>query len=402
MTPAARVQSAIDLLDAVIAAARDGGAAADAVVADYFRTRRYAGSKDRRAVRDLTYAAIRRFGDRPDSGRAALVALADADADLAARFDGSPYGPAPIRADEPRAVASAVPGWLTPHLHACIDAAETDALLDRAPLDLRINPVRADASGVRAAFPDAVAVAGLPDALRLPHGAAVEESDPWRDGWIEIQDAASQHAVAAMGVAPGMTVVDLCAGAGGKTLALAAAMHDGTDYEGHLIACDVTRARLAKLAPRAERAGVPGLDLRLLDPRRERARLGDLAGAADRVLVDAPCSGSGTWRRSPELRWRLTPDRLAALVAEQARLIDLGADLVAPGGELTYAVCAVTRDEGPDQVAAFLARRPGWTPLPAGLPDGIGRPVAAGFCLTPAHDATDGFFFARLRREPQD
>jgi 16S rRNA (cytosine967-C5)-methyltransferase len=204
-----------------------------------------------------------------------------------------------------------------------------------------------------------------------------------------------------------MTVVDLCAGAGGKTLALAAAMVDTEgQVAGRLIACDTDRRRLQQMPPRAERAGIDAIDARLLDPRKEMEALDDLCNTADVVLVDAPCSGSGTWRRNPDGRWRLTPQRLSALIAEQSRLLDIAAKLVAPGGALVYAVCAITRGEGEAQVSAFLTRHKGWTVDDALTPsfgaggvssDAPGRASGAGRLLTPAHDATDGFFIARLK-----
>lgn len=231
MTPAARMQAAIDLLDAIIAAARDGGPAADTLIARYFKERRYAGSKDRRAVRDHVYAAIRRSGDRPDNGRAAMVGLMEARPELAALFDGSAHGPAPLADDERGSPATAIPGWIAPLLAGPVEA---DALLGRAPVDLRVNRLKALPEEIAPDFPDVRPVAGLPDALRLPEGAPVERSDAWANGLVEVQDAGSQHIVAACGARPGMTVVDLCAGAGGKTLALAAAMGG----QGRLIAAD--------------------------------------------------------------------------------------------------------------------------------------------------------------------
>ena len=148
--------------------------------------------------------------------------------------------------------------------------------------------------------------------------------------------------------------------------------------------------------PRAERAGATRIETRLLNPGKEHDMLADWQGRADRVFVDAPCSGSGTWRRSPELRWRLTPSRLDRHLADQAKLIELGADLVAPGGKLLYAVCSIIAREGRAQVEDFLHHHPGWTADTGYLPDGIGRAAGAGFLLTPAHDRSDGFFLARL------
>lgn len=389
MTPQARIQAAVELLDAIIASARDGGPAADTLIARYFKDRRYAGSRDRRAVRDHVYRAIRRAGERPVDGRAAMVGLARDMPEVAALFDGSPHAPAPIAADEPGAAPGAVPAWLAPLLAAPV---EQDALLGRAPVDLRINALRPAPAELAALLPDADPIAGLPDARRLPEGFPVEQNAAWKRGLVEVQDAGSQLIVQACAARPGMTIVDLCAGAGGKTLALAAAM-DGC---GMLIAADTIRSRLSRLGPRAERAGATFIETLLLDQSHERGALANLDGQADVVLVDAPCSGTGTWRRNPEARWRLTPERLDRLIAEQARILDFGAPLVAPDGVLVYATCALTDREGRDQVDAFLARNAGWQADRLALP--LGRAHGAGWLLTPGHDGTDGFFFARLRR----
>ena len=234
MTPAARVQAAIDLLDAIIAAARDGGPAADTLIARYFKERRYAGSRDRRAVRDHVYDAIRRVADRPETGRAAMIGLVDAQPELAALFDGSAHAPLPIEPGETGAAAGAVPGWLESLLAAPV---EQDALLGRAPVDLRVNRLKATPAQVAPELPDATPIAGIPDALRLPEGYPVEQSEAWKRGAVEVQDAGSQLISAACGAQAGQTVIDLCAGAGGKTLALAAAMGG----KGRLIAADTIR-----------------------------------------------------------------------------------------------------------------------------------------------------------------
>ncbi|MGE4431578.1 MAG: RsmB/NOP family class I SAM-dependent RNA methyltransferase [Sphingobium sp.] len=392
MTPSARVQAAIDLLDDIIAAARDGGAAADTLIARYFKTRRYAGSKDRRAVRDLLYRAIRRSAERPASGRAAMAGLASDDAGLAALFDGSAHGPAPIVAGEDIAPAALVPGWIIPHLAAPVDEAEQRALLERAPLDLRINRLKGQREAVLAAFPDAQTFPAMPDALRLAEGKPVEQHAAYRDGLVEIQDIGSQLIAMACAAQPGMAVMDLCAGAGGKTLALAAAMGG----QGQLFAADINRDRLARLPERAERAGAGFIHPLLLDPGKESAALAGHAGAMDVVLVDAPCSGTGTWRRNPEARWRLTEQRLARICREQAHILDFAAPLVKPGGRLVYAVCSLIEEEGRAQIDAFLARHSGWT---VGRPDlPLGREHGYGRLLTPAHDGTDGFFIATLLR----
>jgi 16S rRNA (cytosine967-C5)-methyltransferase len=378
MTPAARVQAAIELVDEILASAKAGGAAADTLIARYFRTRRYAGAKDRRAVRDLVFRAIRRAGDAPVSGRAALLGLED----QRPLFDGSPHGPAPADDGEPIAEAGIAPAWLLARFDPLIEPEELPALLERAPLDVRINRLKP--------APDLAAepTPHSPIGLRFPEGTQVEQLDAWQAGQIEIQDEGSQLICLACGAAPGMLVVDLCAGAGGKTLALAAEMHN----QGRLLATDSDRARLQRLPQRADRAGVTIVESRLLDPGREAAALAGVAGEADLVLVDAPCSGTGTWRRNPETRWRLNAERLARLTALQARLLDLAGTLLKPGGILVYAVCSLLTEEGRDQAAAFTAR----SGLTAdSLEPGAGRVAGTGMLLSPGHDGTDGFFVAR-------
>ena len=392
MTPAARLQTAIEILDAIAAAARDGGAPADSIFAEAMRARRYAGSKDRRAIRAHVYDAIRVVRSVPASGRAAMLALADADPALAGLFDGSPYGAAPIAPDEPRAETGLAADALIDLFDPLVTTDEGAAMLARAPLDLRANRLKATRDELATLFPDGEAIAGSDDGWRLPPETAAAQHPAYADGTFEVQDAASQYASAALGAAPGENIVDLCAGAGGKTLAIASLTGDEVD----ILACDTNRARLQQLPPRAERAGATRIETRLLNPGQESAMLADRRAKADRVFVDAPCSGSGTWRRSPELRWRLTPARLDRHLADQAKLIDLGADLVAPGGKLLYAVCSIIAREGRAQVDDFLKRHPGWTADDLYLPAGIGRAAGCGFLLTPAHDGCDGFFLARL------
>ena len=335
MTPAARTQAAIELLDAIIASAAAGGAAADTLIARYFATRRYAGSKDRRAVRELVYAAIRQAGPVPASGRAAVLALADLDPALAVNFDGSPHGPAPIDAAEPRAAGGVAPAWLVEALgQSGLTETQQAALIDRAPLDVRINSLATTREAVLAEWPDATPTPLAPLGLRLPNGTPIEQSDLYRAGLIEVQDEGSQLVGAALAPQPGEWLVDLCAGGGGKTLQIGAAM-------------------------------------------------------------DAPCSGTGTWRRNPEARWRLTPERLDRLRGMQAQVMSVGADLVKPGGRMVYVVCSLLDAEGSDQIAAFLESHPGWSvEAPAQV---IGTPHGTGYRLDPATHGTDGFFVACLR-----
>jgi 16S rRNA (cytosine967-C5)-methyltransferase len=376
MTPAARIQTAIEILDLIIASVRDNGAAADVIIANWFKTRRYAGSGDRRAVRDLVYRAIRTFGDVPKSGRAALLGLAAEDADLAALFDGSPHAPPAIGGSERGAVPSLLPGWLA----RIIPDAEHAALLERAPFDLRVNTLKTTRDAVLPMLNGAEPIAGTANGLRLPDKIPLANR-PELNGLIEVQDAGSQRIAETCRAQPGQTVVDLCAGAGGKTLAIAADMGG----QGTLFACDTDRGRLSRLVPRAQVAGATFVQTRLLNPKREAEALDDLRDAADCVLVDAPCSGSGTWRRNPELRWRLTHARLDAVIALQAYLLDLATQLVRPGGALVYAVCSLIAEEGADQIAAFLRHRTDWS-------------VETEQTWTPSRDQTDGFYVARLIR----
>jgi 16S rRNA (cytosine967-C5)-methyltransferase len=392
MTPAARLQAAIEILDAIAAAAREGGAPADAIFAEAMRARRYAGSKDRRAIRAHVYDAIRVVRSAPASGRAAMLALVDTQPELAELFDGSSYGPAPIADDEPRGEAGLAAQALIDLFDPLVGEDEGAAMLARAPLDLRANRIKATVADLAALFPEGEAIAGTPDGWRLPPETAAVQHPAYAEGQFEVQDAASQYASAALGAAPGQAIVDLCAGGGGKTLAIASLTGNAAD----ILACDTNRARLQQLPPRAERAGATRIETRLLNPGQEPAMLADWQGKATHVFVDAPCSGSGTWRRSPELRWRLTPARLERHLADQAKLIDIGADLVAPGGKLLYAVCSIITREGRAQVDDFLNRHPGWTADAGYLPDGIGRAAGHGFLFTPGRDGCDGFFLARL------
>jgi 16S rRNA (cytosine967-C5)-methyltransferase len=292
--------------------------------------------------------------------------------------------PAP---EEAAAEAALLPAWLIPRLDPLLQAAELPALLARAPLDVRVNRLRGSRDDALRLLPEASVTPHAPFGVRLPEGYAVEESAAWRDGLVEVQDEGSQLLAAACAAAPGESVVDLCAGAGGKTLALAADMAN----RGRILASDTDRARLSRMPPRLARAGATIVEARLLDPQREAAALADLAAQADLVLVDAPCSGSGTWRRNPETRWRLNPKRLDQLLSLQAHLLDVAAPLVKPGGRLVYAVCSLLAREGREQAAAFTARS-GLLPQP--VPLTAGRAAGTGRLLTPAVDGTDGFFVA--------
>ena len=387
MTPAGRLQAAIEILDEVIASARDEGSPADAIVTRYFKTRRYAGSGDRRAVRELVFRAIRRFAEPPLSGRSAMIALNEPE--LLDLF-GAERGPATLSPDEQSAEPGLVPEWLIPLLSPLVGPDEWPALLERAPLDLRANVARTSRDDLLDQFPEAVPTGLSPWGLRLPADSRLDAHPAVEQGLAEVQDEGSQLIALACAPADGQRILDFCAGAGGKSLALAAAAPGAT-----ILATDTNRGRLSKLGPRAARAGA-AIETRLIDTPRELEGLADWRGEADLVLVDAPCSGSGTWRRNPEGRWRLTPERLDRVVSLQQRLLDLGAQMVRPGGALVFAVCSILAREGKGQLDAFLARHSSWvaeeTAIVGGRSDGVGR------LLTPGHDATDGFFVARLRQ----
>jgi 16S rRNA (cytosine967-C5)-methyltransferase len=389
MTPAARLQAAIEVLDEVIASAREDGSPADSIVTRYFRHRRYAGSKDRRAVRELVFRAVRRSAERPENGRIALLGLVEDDPLLLDLF-GEARGPEPFQQGERAAPAGAVPEWMRAELSPLVSQEEWPALLERAPVDLRVNISRAQRDEILEQFEGAIPTPLSPWGIRLPPDSRVDVHPAFQSGFVEVQDEGSQLIALACEPHDGERVLDLCAGAGGKALALAAAAPSA-----NILATDSNRARLSNLGPRAERAGA-AVETRLLSPPREIEELSDWRETADLVLVDAPCSGSGTWRRNPEGRWRLTPDRLDRVVEVQQRLLDIAAELVKPGGRLVYAVCSLLSREGAGQIDRFLGPRSSWiseeTPIAGGRTDGVGR------LLTPGHDRTDGFFVARLCR----
>lgn len=392
MTPAARVQAAIELLDQIIEGARSKGAPADRLISAYFKQRRYAGSKDRRAVRDLVYRAIRLCGEVPYDGRSAMLAVASEDESLVPLFDGSEHGPAKFGAGEMAAFIGTAPDWLMEKLKASgLTGKEAESLLGRAALDVRVNALKGSRDGLD--LPETGEALSAPNALRFAQGTQVEQWREYRDGLIEIQDHASQWVCESFEANPGETIVDLCAGAGGKTLALAAKFGNAVS----LVACDTDKRRLGNLAPRAARAGAQIDHTLLLNPTAEREALAPWLGKADRVLVDAPCSGSGTWRRQPEGRWRLDPAELKRLTKLQDHVLDIGAELTKPGGTMTFVTCSVFDDEGKTRVEAFLQRHEGWSAAAPAMP--LGRERGAGKRITPFHDGTDGFFVAKLVHE---
>jgi 16S rRNA (cytosine967-C5)-methyltransferase len=392
MTPGARLSAAIELLDAILA-----GEPAERELTRWARASRFAGSKDRAAVRDLVYDGLRRrrslgWLGGGDAGRAIVLAhQAREGADLDALFTGEGFDPAPLTPPERAALARDLaaapepvrldyPDFLHDALAASLGAdfpAVMAAMQDRAPVDLRVNTLKTnpDAATVVLAR-DGVQVAPLPlvrNALRvLENPRAVAASRAYTQGMVELQDVSSQLVAEAAGARPGMTVLDYCAGGGGKTLALAAAMPG----QGRLLAWDVNPRRMADLPERARRAGAP---VRILSD----DELAALGAACDIVLVDAPCSGTGAWRRKPEGKWRLTPAELARYPALQDSILDAAAAKVKPGGRLVYATCSLLASENEDRAAGFAARHPGWRP------EGARR-------LGPL-DGGDGFYVARFR-----
>lgn len=402
MTPAARAAAAIAILDRVL----ETGAAADRTLSNWGRENRYAGSKDRRAIAGHVYLALRTGAG--ETGRAlllsALAGQAPAD-EIAALFDASRYGPPGLSEAERASLgreAGPLPAWLRPHLQDAFGARLDDeiaALLVRAPLDLRVNTLKTTrAAAIEALAADGV-IAEAPDwpgsALRAVSGAErVTGTAAYTEGLVEIQDRGSQAAAAASLARPGQTIVDLCAGAGGKTLALAALMEN----RGSLIACDISRTRLRRLPARLERASASCTEIVPLAEDwldRGEPRLSALEGRADCVFVDAPCSGSGTWRRNPETMRTLTPEALERLTALQSRILDAAARLVRPGGRLVYVTCSVLPPENAGRISAFLSVHREFSGASLEV---RGLPVDGPASLTPAVNGTDGFFIAAVCR----
>jgi 16S rRNA (cytosine967-C5)-methyltransferase len=410
MTPAARLQMAIDILEGLESSAQP----TDRFLKSWFRIRRFAGSKDRRAIAERVFSVQRgrarlahRMGIATPRARV-IASLLESGEDVAALLTGGGYGPEPLTDAERAAIAAAplpMPPWVRGEYPQFLESelvrAFGDALPDemaalqaRAPADIRVNTLKATRDAVIAALAaEGLAAAPAPFA---PHGIRISgeatnlsKSALFESGAFEFQDEAAQIASALCGARPGMRILDLAAGAGGKSLAFAAAMRN----QGEILACDVRGEALFELEKRAQRAGATIIKTLPLDH-------GQPTGPFDAVFVDAPCTGTGTWRRQPELRWRLTPERIAYLVTVQDKLLDQAAGLVGPGGLLLYATCSLLPTENQDRVAAFLARHPGFAPL--NLAENWSGPVppglAADFRASPLLTGTDGFFCAGLRR----
>jgi 16S rRNA (cytosine967-C5)-methyltransferase len=431
VTPAARLAAAIEVLDRIEASKSP----ADQVLKAWGKASRFAGSGDRRAIAERVYQALRgrarsvwAFG--ADDGRAlALGSLAAEGAsveEIAVLFSGEGHAPAALteaeRASLGRDLADA-PDWaragVPPYVAALLQAQYGDDWMDearalvaeRAPVDLRVNRLAGPVDGaVRLLATEKIEPERSPLSawgLRLPPAFApdIQKTRAYTSGWIEVQDEASQIAAFLAGARPGWTVMDYCAGGGGKTLALAACMQR---LGGRLIASDLDARRLNNIAERLDRARAKA-EVRRIGPEGQGTE--DLTGLCDLVFVDAPCSGSGTWRRHPEGAWRLQSATVERLSALQAGILSRASKLVKPGGRLAYATCSVIDAENGDVAASFAAAHPAFRPLPittaAATPDltdaararlaelaGGGHTVQ----LTPRRAGTDGFFIALFER----
>jgi 16S rRNA (cytosine967-C5)-methyltransferase len=427
MTPAARIAAAVELLISI-----ETGGAADRQVAAFFRSRRFAGAKDRTAITEQVYAILRQRGAlgwrlrqaraEPSPRNLVLAALAaDGASEISALFDGSRFGSVPLDAGEqallgrlraqaqeslPDWARGAYPEWLDGELRDRFGPdlmAEMQALLQRAPVDLRVNRLKGNRGEAEAALA-AIGIAAAPTpysplGLRLAGRADLARQVVFQSGLVEPQDEGSQLVALLVDAKPRMQVVDLCAGAGGKTLALAAEMQN----RGQIYACDADARRLGRLAPRLERAGARNVQVHRLAGEGD-ALLAELAGKIDRVLLDVPCSGTGAWRRQPAARWRLTAADLERDRTLQAGMLERAAGLVKPGGRIVYATCSLLPSENERQVQAFLARHVEFTVLPVGgiWADAVGAALPDGcesyLRLTPHRQGTDGFFAAALQR----
>jgi 16S rRNA (cytosine967-C5)-methyltransferase len=422
-----RLQAAIDILEDI---ERRHRPAADALK-DWGLSHRFAGSGDRAAIGNIVYDGLRRkrsAGWRlgSDTPRAwafgALLGDGGHTAEtLDAALEGDRFAPPALNEgeraalaarkleDAPDAIRADCPDWCVPHLQSVFGEewiAETAALAGRPPLDLRANTLKADRAKVRAELrPTGATLAPFaPHGIRIPpiegdgRHPNVQAEPAFQKGWFEVQDEGSQMVAGLAAPEAGAQVLDFCAGAGGKTLALSAAM----DNRGQIFAYDAEKARLAPIFDRLKRAGSRNVQVTAnLDG------LAALESQMDLVLVDAPCSGAGTWRRRPDAKWRLTQRQLDARIAEQAAILDAAAVYVKPGGVLAYITCSVFSAENQKQVEAFVARHAGfatvdhselWEKHFTGRRDAV-RISSGGLTLSPARTGTDGFFFAALRME---
>ncbi len=442
MTPGARVQASIELLSQIGAEAQDPGTAIDG----YFRSRRYAGAGDRRAITGRVYDNLRHRARLdwwiartglpidPDPRSRVLAQLAvydrtspdaltrlftgtrhcppqmtDGERDLA----DSLYGRPAMHAEMPQWVRLEYPAWMAPSLQALWGPrleTELQALGQTAPVDIRVNSLKATREAVQDALGqakiDTEATPLSPIGLRLTGRARLGGLKAFKNGWFEVQDEGSQVVSLLVGAEAGMTVVDYCAGAGGKTLALVAAMAaSSTDQDqraGRIIACDVSRYRMDRMAPRLKRAGVTNLRRQIVTARDDNWVKAN-RGMADRVLADVPCTGTGAWRRNLDAKWRFQPEDLAELLESQRTIMKQAASLVAPKGRFVYATCSLLTEENEAQLDWFLKNMPSFAPCPienvwAETIGGTAPDSGSGLRLSPASTGTDGFYCAVLER----
>ena len=446
MTPGARVAATIELLDEIVSHSLLGerGRPADLVANAYFRARRFIGGGDRRSVSDRVWSIVRRYGQlawwlertrHPDRGARAIVAadlmlVEGLDmAGLESMFDGGTYRPSRLDEAEYRALRQMeghslphpeqpdwvrlnVQEWVAPHFKEAYGEGwgrEIAALETPPPVDLRVNRLKATVEQAREALArdgiDTEPMRYSTDGLRLRRRLSVVKGDAFQNGLVEIQDEGSQLVAALVDAQPGMQIADYCAGAGGKTLAMAARMNN----KGRVVAMDVYESRLDRSAQRLRRAGAHNVERRAIDAD-NRKWLKRQAGAFDRVLVDAPCTGTGTWRRNPDGRWTLQPKDLEELLPKQAMILDAASKLVKPGGGLIYATCSVLPAENEHQIAGFLERHPDFEVVPVGAlwrdvleseppPEVENGPYLR---LSPLKHGTDGFFAAALVRQAKE
>jgi 16S rRNA (cytosine967-C5)-methyltransferase len=434
MTPGARLSAAIEVLADIGARRRP----ANDALKDWGLAHRFAGSGDRAAIAGLVYDTLRRkssaaFVMDDDTPRAVVLGMLrlerklDAPAIVRLAEDGR-HAPGALSDGErarldaasldgaPPWVAGDYPEWLDPHLARVFGderAAEGSALASRAPLDLRVNTLKAtrDATAEQLAHLGATPTRWSPWGLRIVLPAdsknpAIHSEPAFIKGLIEVQDEGSQLAALCARASPGEQVVDLCAGAGGKTLALAAAM----EGRGQIFATDSDKRRLAPIHARIERAGAHNVQVRT--PKGQGASLTEFLGHADLVLIDAPCTGTGAWRRNPDAKWRVRPGALEMRLKDQAAVLDAAAALVKPGGRIAYVTCSVLAEENGDQVRAFLARQSQFALMPpAEVANALGERAFLfrhavlvsdeGLLMTPRRTDTDGFFVSIVVRGAQ-
>ena len=439
MTPGARIQASIEIMEHVQSIWRaDKRAPVDGLLADYFRARRFIGSKDRGAISDLVYFVLRFGGtlqwhieacDRSVTPRRVVMiallfqeppmsveAIADA-------FNGTQYAPAALTdpervmlercakhafrpAEMPEDARLNYPAWMEGRLKDAFGddlAVAMEALNMQAPIDLRANTLKCKGAADLILALDRDGYFGVPTphspiGVRLQKRLAAFNTQAFKDGKYEMQDEGSQIAALLVRAKPGQKVIDFCAGAGGKTLAIAATMQN----KGRLLAWDTSANRLGQMGKRLARAGVSNVQTHVLRDEADPYLKRHLA-SADWVLVDAPCSGSGTWRRNPDLKWRFTLDDLQEIKAMQQRILQQAARLVKPGGRLVYVTCSVFPDENFWQVKQFLGGNPNFR---VEAPDKVWNNhlhardgIGASLVLSPHKDGTDGFFAAVLLKD---